>query len=110
MREPLINLSVALLALGLMAPASLWADPSAGGDVEFAQLLSEARAAQEKADDVGGEWRDVGKYLQEAEQAAASGDLAKARKLAQKARHQSEIGYEQAVAQQGKAGHPSYLK
>ena len=104
------HISILLVSLSMMGPASLLAEESAAGDAEFMQLLSEAKAAREKANSVGGEWRDVGKFLKEADKAAASGDLEKAKKLALKAKHQSEIGYEQAVAQKGKAGHPSYLK
>ena len=95
---------IGLVSLSLVGPVSLLAD------AEFTQLLSEARAAQKKANSVGGEWRDVGKFLKQAEAAAASGDLEKAKKLALKAKNQCELGYEQAVAQKGKAGHPSYLK
>ena len=110
MGTPLTPLLILLLTLTLTGPAALFADPSSGGDSEFAQMLEEARAAQKKANSVDGEWRDVAKFLKEAEAAAASGDLEKAKQLVQKARHQSELGYAQAVSQKGKAGHPSYLK
>ncbi len=79
-------------------------------DPAFVKLLSEAKAAQKKANSVGGEWRDVGLFIQNAEKAAKEGKLEEATKLATKAKIQSELGYEQAVAQKGKVKLPSYLK
>lgn len=111
--------SISLISLGMMLPIiSQGKEPvyvvrstkSGADDPEFKKLLGEAKEAQKKANSVGGEWRDVGKFLKEAEQAAESGDLDKAKKLANKAKTQCEIGYEQAVSQKGKVEHPSYLK
>ena len=101
---------ISIVTTSMLLSASLFADVSAAEDAEFATLLSEAKAAQKKANSVEGEWRDVGKFLKEAEQAAADGDFKKATKLAQRAKLQCELGYEQAVAQKGKVGHPSYLQ
>lgn len=101
---------ISMVTAGLLLSASLFADVSASDDAEFVNLLSAAKAAQKKAGSVGGEWRDVGKFIKEAEQAAANGDFDQAKKLAQEAKTQSELGYEQAVSQKGKAGNPSYLQ
>jgi C4-type Zn-finger protein len=79
-------------------------------DPEFAKLLNEAKAAQKKANSVGGEWRDVDKMLKESEKAAKEGDMKKAKELAAKAKSQSEMGYEQMMAQKGNVRHPSFLK
>ncbi len=66
---------------------------------EFEAAFAAAKAAQKKAAAVGGEWRDVGKFLKQAEQAAEAGDYAKAIKLANKAKFQGEMGYQQALSQ-----------
>ncbi len=101
---------ISMVAASLLLSTGLFAGVSAAEDAEFAALLDAAKAARKKANSVGGEWRDVGKFLKQAEQAAADGDLEKAKKLAHKIKTQCELGYEQAVAQKGKAGHPSYLQ
>lgn len=101
---------ISIVTAGMLLSTGLFADVSAAGNAEFATLLSETKAAQKKASSVGGEWRDVGKFINEAEQAAADGDFEKANELVQKAKLQCELGYEQAVSQKGKAGHPSYLQ
>jgi hypothetical protein len=61
--------------------------------------MAAAKDAQMKADSVGGEWRDVQKFLKQAELAADNGDYAKAIKLADKAKFQCEMGYKQAIDQ-----------
>lgn len=113
------NISLSLLCLSMFVPFSLSAEEpvyivrstkSVAEDPAFVKLLGEAKVAQKKANSVGGEWRDVGKFLTDAEKAADGGDLDKAMKLAQKAKSQSEIGYEQAVKQKGKVEYPSFLK
>lgn len=77
---------------------------------EFEQAYAAAEVARKQANSVGGEWRDVGKLLEEARAAAGSGDIATAMKLADKAKTQSELGYRQAVEQQGKDLTPSVLR
>lgn len=104
------HIVISVVAAGMLLCAGLFADVSVSDDAEFVNVLSVAKAAQKKAGSVGGEWRDVAKFIKEAEQAAADGDFDQAKKLAQKARAQSELGYEQAVSQKGKAGNPSYLR
>jgi hypothetical protein len=68
-------------------------------NAEFETTYAAAKAAQKKAASVGGEWRDIGKFLKQAEQAAEGGDYAKAIVLTNKARFQGEMGYQQALAQ-----------
>lgn len=101
---------ISVITAGMSLSAGLFADVSAYDDAEFVNLLSAAKAAQKKASFVGGEWRDVRKFIKESEQAAADGDFDRAKRLAQKAKTQSELGYEQAVSQKGRAGNPSYLR
>jgi hypothetical protein len=57
---------------------------------------------------VGGEWRDTGKMIKEAEDLMKSGEYEKALKLATKAKHQGELGYAQAMSEKD-AGFPSYV-
>jgi len=71
--------------------------------------IAAAKAARQKAASVDGEWRDTAKMIKQAEKAAAAKDYAKATKLANAARDEGELGYEQAVSQQT-LKMPSYLK
>ena len=79
-------------------------------ETEFEKLLNEAITAQKKANEVGGEWRDVQKFIDGAKKAAAEGNEEEAMKLAQRAKMHSELGYQQAVSQRGKIQLPSYLQ
>ena len=56
----------------------------------------------------GGTMSGTGKFLKEAEAAAAAGDMDKAMKLVDKVKFQAEMGYEQAMAERN-VGNPSYL-
>jgi len=72
----------------------------AGGSSEIEQLIKDADAAIKKADSVGGEWRDSGgKYLKQAKAALSKGDMETAKKMAEKAKFEGEMGYQQAVEQ-----------
>ncbi len=82
----------------------------ANEDEEINQLIEAAKVAQQKAAAVDGEWRDVNEMLELAEKAAISGDLEKAKELAELAKLQSELGYQQAVEQKGNVEHPSILR
>ena len=82
---------------------------SGSGDMAGATAaIDAAESARKKAASVEGEWRDVGKTIKQAKAAADEGDYAKAEKLANKARMQSEMGYQQAMDQQT-VELPSYL-
>lgn len=75
------------------------ASVASAGKAEYEKALSAAKDAQKKAASVGGEWRDTGKMLTTAEEAAAKGDYAGATKMANKAMKQAESGYSQAMGQ-----------
>jgi hypothetical protein len=75
------------------------AEQTAAAKAQFETAYAAAKAAQRKAAAVGGEWRDIGKFLKQAEQAAENGDPAKGIALANQARLQGEMGYQQALAQ-----------
>ena len=59
-------------------------------------VIQQAKQAQKKAISVQGEWRDVGKLIRQAEKALTSGDNDKAMTLASQAKHQADLGYQQA--------------
>lgn len=64
------------------------------------QAIAAAEAARKAAAKMGHEWRDTGKILKKAKQAAKAMDFVKAAKLAKKARLQGEMAQAQATAQQ----------
>lgn len=91
-----------------MAPAAAAHTAGPANKATYDAALAAAKAAQKKAASVGGEWRDTGKIIKEAEAEAEKGDFAAAIKLADKARFQGEMGYQQAMSQKN-AGNPAYL-
>jgi|GEM_PF-1813799 len=69
------------------------------GKSDYEKAIKAAMDAKNKAASVDSEWRDTGKLISQAEQAAAKGDYAAATKLANKAKMQGENGYAQGMAQ-----------
>lgn len=61
--------------------------------------IARAKEAQKMAASVESEWRDLGKLLRKAEDAAAKGKIEEAIALAKKAETQGRLGYEQGMAQ-----------
>jgi hypothetical protein len=100
------QLMVLLLTAGLNS-GLVQADANAD---EYKARYDVAEAARKQAASVGGEWRDVEKFLKESQEAATAGDLEKAMKLVAKAKAHAEVGHKQAMAQQGKDLTPAYLK
>lgn len=90
--------SVTLFAGGMKADAAMVSD-----------AIAKAEAARKQAASVNGEWRDTGKFIKQAEEAAKAGDFDKALKLARKAEEEGRLGYEQQVSQ-SELKIPSYLK
>lgn len=85
-------------------------DDMAGGDqAAYEAALATAKAEQKKAAAVDGEWRDIGKFLKQADAAAKKGDYATAMKLVDKATFQARMGQVQAK-QEANVGNPDYLK
>jgi len=96
---------------GILATLLVTGLPTAGladEKADFEKAVTAAKEARKKAASVGGEWLDVGKLIQQAEEAAKKGDYGKAMKLAAKARKQGDLGYEQAMEQKD-AGLPGYM-
>lgn len=86
----------ALIGALTLSPFSAFAGQT---QESYEQALTAATEAKAKASSVGGEWRDVGKLLKNAEKAAKDGNYDKAVKLANQAQVQCEVGYEQALSQ-----------
>ena len=76
---------------------------------QAAAAIQAADAARNKAASVDGEWRDTGKMIKQAQAALEAGNLADAIRLADEAKAQGELGYEQATSQANVSMH-SYLK
>ncbi|OGT88608.1 MAG: hypothetical protein A2286_13945 [Gammaproteobacteria bacterium RIFOXYA12_FULL_61_12] len=102
------NLAAAAIVAVLGTFASVAEEPPPPPKCDVAAVMAEAQTAQKKAQSVGGEWRDLGKALEQAAEAAAEGDCEKAVKKYASAKSQGELGYQQALDQAG-AGNPEYL-
>ena len=87
------GISVALLSGSLMAGCASMSKPEASP--EAVKAISAAQAANKKAKASGFEWRDTGKFIKKADEAAKKGDNAKAIKLANKAKSQAELAVKQ---------------
>jgi len=98
--------SLVLAALIGAAPLATHAAADASASTAAIAAAEQARKTAAKAE---GEWRDVGKILKKAQQAAKKGDYATAVKLADKARDQAEMGYQQAIEQKD-VGFPSIMQ
>lgn len=92
-----------LLYLVLLAANSAWAEETA---VE--QAIAAAESARQRAASVGGEWRDTAKLIAKAKELAQAGQTQEAIELAEQARRQGELGYEQALREQ-QADFPTYV-
>jgi hypothetical protein len=95
---------------GTAAPSQASAEgPAAGSSVDAEKAIAAAELARKRAASAGGDWRDTGSIIKKAEAAAASGHYTDAVRLADQARRQGDLGYEQAMHQQ-KATFPAYMK
>jgi hypothetical protein len=74
----------------------------------YTSALAEAKAELKKAKKVDGEWRDIGKFLKNADKAAKKGDYKTAMKLVKKSTFQAKMGQKQAAEQAG-VGNPDYM-
>ena len=102
-----MSMRIALLAaltLGLAMTGSAMASDKPTADAAIAA----AKAAQKEAAAAGGEWRDTGAVIEDAEKAASEGNFGSAVELAKKAEAQGKLGKKQAMGQVG-VGNPKYL-
>jgi hypothetical protein len=97
-------------AFGLAGCAGQGTKQAAVADqASYEAALAEANAEVKKAKAANGAWRDMGKFLKQADEAAKAGDYAKAIKLADKVKFQAQMGQKQAAAE-ANVGNPAYLK
>jgi hypothetical protein len=61
--------------------------------------IADAKEAQKQAQSVGGQWRDTGKMIKQAEKLLKEGKTGEAEKLAREAEAQGMLGYMQATSQ-----------
>lgn len=92
-----------LVWLVLSAAGGAWAEETA---VE--QAIAAAESARQRAASVGGEWRDTALLIARAKELARAGQIQQAIELADQARRQGELGYEQALREQ-QADFPAYV-
>ena len=100
----LVTLLTGLFCAG--ATTTLFAGDASAEKVQ--KLIDAAEAARKEAASVGGEWRDTGAMITQAEELLKKGDLVAAAKLANEAAKQGHLGYQQAVSQKD-LKMPSYL-
>lgn len=67
--------------------------------IDTLQSIIDAKTAIKKAGKAGGAWRDSKKFVAKAEAAARKGDMATARKMADMAKFEGEMGLAQAMSQ-----------
>jgi hypothetical protein len=74
------------------------------------QAVEQAKEAFEKAVAEQGGWMSTKKMIRSAELSATRGNKDKALELAEKARREAELSYQQAVDQKQHWSEPKYLK
>ena len=82
--------SIAVVAIAATSPATF-----AASAAEAKDAIADAHATTKKVAKVGYQWRDTGKMIKKAEEAAAKGDNDAAVKLAREAEEQSKDAYAQ---------------
>ena len=96
------------IAISVAVAAMLCGSVHAVNQADYDKAVAAAQAEVKMAAEAGNEWRDSGKLLKKAAEAAKAGDYDKAVKLAQKAEHQGKMAQQQAI-EQANAGNPTYL-
>ena len=90
-----------MLCVAAFAASCTWAAPAMSADEAFFKTAYDAAlAATQKAASIGYEWRDTRKLLRKAKKAADKGDFAKAEKMANSAKFQSDAAYAQGQDQE----------
>jgi rhodanese-related sulfurtransferase len=97
--------AIAAAVIAALPIANAW---SASTRAEAEDAIAAAEEARKKAASVGGEWRDTGKMIKQATSLLDTREYTKAIGIAEKAKQQGELGYEQAMGQKD-AGLPSYM-
>lgn len=89
--------------------ADVKGDAASGDKAAYEAAVAEAKAEIKKAAAADGEWRDIGKFMKQADAAAQKGDYATAMSLVKKSTEQAKMGQAQAAAE-ANVGNPAYLK
>jgi hypothetical protein len=103
-----ITLKKLLLTGAAVAVFALSSSAFAATKADYEKAVTAAQAAIKQAAAMDDEWRDSGKLLKKAAEAAKAGDFDKAVKLAKAAEFQGKMAQEQAKAN-ANAGNPDYL-
>lgn len=93
------TLKTTLLAASIALSGAVFSSTAFAGAAEDA--IADAKEAQKQANSVGGEWRDTGKMIKQAEKLLKEGKAEEAEKLAREAEAQGMLGYMQATSQTG---------
>ena len=92
--KKLVSLAAAtLLFTGCVSSPEEPMEPATAEDVSAA--IEAAEAARKQAASVGHEWRDTGKFIDEARSLMEKGEYDQAMVLAEKAESEGELGYKQ---------------
>ena len=86
-----------LLAASIAVTSAVFTTTAFAGAAEDA--IADAKDAQKQAQSVGGQWRDTGKMIEQAEKLLKEGKTEEAEKLAREAEAQGMLGYMQATSQ-----------
>lgn len=96
------------IAAALAALTACASTPEAtGSSADYDKALSEAKTAQAAAKKANNQWFYKEDLIKQAEKAAADGDYAKATKLAEKAKFQSDMAVKQAADQKNAGPYPA---
>lgn len=102
------SIKTALLSVAATSALMISASAFAADKADFDKAYAAAEASVKQAAAMKNEWRDTGKIMKAAKEAAAAGDFAKAITLAQSAEFQGQAAQAQASAETN-AGNPGYL-
>ncbi len=104
LKKTAMYLGVVTLVVSLAAGcATSTEDKAAAANITSASVetsIANAKAALKEAEQGGYAWRDTGKFIKQAEEAAAAGELEKASGLSNKALEQSELAKIQKAEQE----------
>ena len=86
-----------LLAATIAVTGAVFSTSAFAGAADDA--IAAAKDAQKQAQSVGGQWRDTGKLIKQAEKLLQEGKSEEAEKVAREAEAQGMLGYMQATSQ-----------
>ncbi|MEJ2509538.1 MAG: SoxXA-binding protein [Gammaproteobacteria bacterium] len=93
-----------LLCIAALLAVSACASTPSASQADASAAIQAAQKSYQHAQSVDFAWRDTGKIIKKAKSLEGKGDYAAAVKLANKAKRQGELAYQQYLAQQGASG------